>query len=93
MQIEEIIKSVIEDLNLWRTSNEKITFRKDMTLMGKNAAIDSLTFITFITELEVQLSEKFNTNISLTDENALLEDPSPYNSIDNLIGYINKILK
>lgn len=91
MQIENIIKAIFDDLNNWRSFDEKIEYSKDMVLMGKNSSIDSLTFITFITDLEQRLSEHFSKEISLTDENALLEQPSPHKSVDNLIKYIDKI--
>ena len=90
MRIEDVVKEVIIDLNAWRNPTDQISYSDSLTLMGKNASIDSLTFITFITELEQKLSEKYGKNISLTDESALIAEPSPYNSIKSLLGYIEK---
>ncbi len=61
-------------------------------LLGENAFIDSLTLVNVIVDIEEEISETAGAEISLTDDQAVFAEPSPYASISNLSNYILQLL-
>ncbi len=87
-EILEVIADAVEVLNDFRTENDKLTFSEDLVLFGRESQIDSLDLVSVITDVEETLSDKFDVDISLTDDRALAHQPSPFDSVKNLADYI-----
>jgi acyl carrier protein len=60
----------------------------DSVLLGENAAIDSLTLVNLIVDLEEEINDLLGISISLTDDEAVFAEPSPYGSARSLAAYI-----
>ena len=61
-------------------------------LFGEDAVIDSLTLVNIIVDLEEMLENDFGVQISLTDDEAVFREPSPYTSAQSLITYIEELI-
>jgi acyl carrier protein len=91
--ILNIIYNAIDELNEHRASGNLIKKNGDTVLLGKNSALDSLSLINFIVSVEQKIEEKFDKEISITDENTLNGSESPLNSINLLTEHIAKLIK
>jgi len=65
----------------------------DSVLLGENAVIDSLSLVNLIVDLEEEISDRTGVMISLTDDEAVFAEPSPYSSVKNLAQYVDLLLK
>lgn len=65
----------------------------DSVLLGENAVIDSLSLVNPIVDLEEEINDRTGVMISLTDDEAVFAEPSPYSSVKNLAHYVNHLLK
>jgi|LakMenEpi03Aug12_release.lakeMendotaPanAssembly.Ray.scaffolds.fasta_scaffold516314_2 acyl carrier protein len=65
----------------------------DSVLLGENAVIDSLSLVNLIVDLEEEINDRTGVMISLTDDEAVFAEPSPYSSVKNLAHYVNHLLK
>lgn len=88
---EKVIAVITEALNelnkdLENESLETITL--ETKLYGGNSALDSLSLVSLITDLEEMISEEFYKDVVLADEKAMSQHTSPFRSVDTLSDYI-----
>ena len=93
MEIKEILKIAIEELNEQLEDNEKIEFSPDIRFIGSKACIDSITFVTLISIIEELIEDKYNKTIHLVNEKAFSQKRSPFYSIETMTAYIEELLK
>ena len=65
----------------------------ESVLLGENAVIDSLSLVNLIVDLEEEINDMTGVLISLTDDEAVFAEPSPYSSVKNLALYVIHLLK
>ena len=80
-----IIKNNTEGLNVGVINYETL-------LLAEGSAIDSMTIVSIVVDLESELSEAFKKEISLSDDNAMSRKISPYENVKNLVEYIMELL-
>ena len=89
-KVEEIVFNIIrnntEDLNIG-------SINYDTLLLSEGSAIDSMTIVSIVVDLESELSDAFQKEISLSDDKAMSRTISPYDNVKNLIEYVIELLK
>ena len=61
---------------------------EDTVLIGSGAKLDSLNLVSLIVDIEKGLSDKLGIEVSLTDENAMSQQKSPFRTVKTLADYI-----
>ena len=88
-KVEEIVFRIIgnnsENLSIGIINQETL-------LLSEGSAIDSMTIVSIIVDLESELSDTFKKEISLSDDNAMSRKISPYTNVKNLVEYILELL-
>lgn len=88
-KVEEIVFNIIrnntEDLNIG-------SLNYDTLLLSAGSAIDSMTIVSIVVDLESELTDAFQKEISLSDDKAMSRKISPYDNVKNLIEYIIELL-
>jgi acyl carrier protein len=88
-KVEEIVFNIIrnntEDLNIG-------SINYDTLLLSGGSTIDSMTIVSIIVDLESELTDAFQKEISLSDDKAMLRKISPYDNVKNLIEYVIELL-
>lgn len=88
-RINELVEQCLEDLNQNGSINLENALSEEQNLLGNDAILDSVSFITFILELEERLTEEFETSFELLlDEIPGFSVDNPSLSIDGLIDYL-----
>ena len=88
-KIEEVILNSLIELNEELENNPLGSPSKETRLYGGGGALDSMALVSFITDLEEIISEKFDKHIILADERAMSQRTSPFRSVESLTIYIN----
>ena len=92
-KIEKIIVEALVELNE-ELENENLNNPTSETkLYGGSGALDSLAFVSLITDLEERISDEFEKDIILADEKAMSQRTSPFRSVETLTNYIQKLLE
>jgi len=88
-KVEEIVFRIIannsENLSIGIINQETL-------LLSEGSAIDSMTIVSIIVDLESELSDTFKKEISLSDDNSMSRKISPYANVKNLVEYILELL-
>jgi hypothetical protein len=92
-QVLEIMLSAFETLSELDSGINMALCKDDMILFGAGATIDSLSLVSLIVDLESQISDKFCTEISLTDDRAMTRKISPFDTFGSLREYIEELIK
>lgn len=87
-KIEKIIIETLVELNEELENPDSKT-----RLYGANGGLDSLSLVSFITDLEEKISDEFDKEIVLADEKAMSAKTSPFRSVESLTLYIKSLLE
>lgn len=88
----EAIYQALRTLNEERGPEEQIEIGPDTCLFGEGSALDSLSLVSVIVDLETSVSDQFGKTISLTDDQAMSRDPVPFTDVGALKAYILELL-
>ena len=86
--IESIIFSAIAALNAERDPTDQIPASSRTGLFGVDAVLDSLSFVSLVTDVETTLNVDHGLDISLADDRAMSRAQSPYETVATLRDYI-----
>ena len=90
-KILNVIYSSIDEINGSLSNNSKIDKNEYTVIFGKGE-IDSLAFVNFIISIEENVNKEFRASIDLTNEEMLMEDSSPFQTVNTLANYIERLL-
>jgi acyl carrier protein len=91
-RIFQIIASALAELNSSINSNELYNPTLETRLYGLNAALDSMSLVTLISDIEDRINTEFQIDIVLADERAMSRARSPFGSVGTLVEYIEQLL-
>jgi len=89
--VDTIIFRALEALNAERDPEDQITVSLATPLFGVEAALDSLEFVSLITDVEASLNLDHGLDISLADDRAMARAQSPYATVETLRDYVLEI--
>lgn len=91
--IDAIIFRALAALNAERADDAQIQASPATPLFGVDSAIDSLEFVSVITDVETALNVDHGLSIALADDRALSRAQSPYDTVATLRDYILELLE
>lgn len=62
-------------------------------LYGTASALDSITLVSLITDLEERIADDFGAEVVLADEKAMSRQTSPFRNVESLTNYIESLLE
>jgi acyl carrier protein len=91
-EVDAIIFGALAALNEERVPKDQIDVSTSTPLFGVDAAIDSLGFVSVISDVELALNIDYGLDISLADDRALSRAQSPYATAETLRNYILELI-
>lgn len=93
MKIKKLIEESIEELNEQLDDDKQLMYSNEIRLLGKNAYIDSMEFITFITILEERISDELDLNIKIVSDKAFSRERSPFLTFESLEEFVTELIE
>jgi acyl carrier protein len=90
--VQDAIYKALAALNEERAADEQIPLAPDTCLFGEGSALDSLSLVSVIVDLETIVSDQFGKAVSLTDDRAMSRDPVPFTDVRALKTYLLELL-
>lgn len=91
--ITSIVKNAIEELNEQMDDDKQLKYDKELRLIGKNAVIDSMEFVTFVSILEDYIVDETDKEIRIVSDKAFSRERSPFYSVQTLEDFILELLE
>lgn len=85
--IENIVKQTVDNF-IEEENIESIDVNENTKLFGSDALFSSIQLVSFITELEENLEDEMNIEITLADEKAMSMRTSPFSRVKYLIAFV-----
>lgn len=92
-KVVECIYAAVDEANDERDGKPPIDKSPRTPIHGDASGLDSLGLINFVVAVEENVEAAFGTPIMLADDRALSQDPSPFDSIEALTGYVEQLLR
>jgi acyl carrier protein len=92
-QIINIVYDALENLNAERPADNKVPVAMDTLLLAEGGLVDSLELVSLIVDVEVAMAEKFQCATSLTDDEAMSREESPFHDVASLCDYISEVVQ
>ena len=89
-RVKELVLQALKTVGEESGNNELVAATEKTVLFGSQ--LDSLGIVTLVTELEEQISDELDVEISLADERAMSQRTSPFRSVSTLINYTNNLI-
>ena len=89
-RVKELVLQALKTVGEESGNNELVAATEKTVLFGSQ--LYSLGIVTLVTELEEQISDELDVEISLADERAMSQRTSPFRSVSTLINYTNKLI-
>ena len=87
-----LIYNALDVLNEEREEENQIPVGPGTLLFGKDSLLDSLSLVSLIVDIELEVSDEFNQAVSLCDDRAMSRNPAPFTSVQTLKDYILEVL-
>ena len=87
-KIFEIISAAIEELNEELEYEELENVTIDTPIFGGETGIDSLSLVSLVVEVEGNVNDEFDANVTLADEKAMSSRNSPYRNVGSFVDFI-----
>ncbi len=91
-KIHEVVTGAIIELNNELQIEELKAPTSETRLYGAKSALDSISLVTLIADVEDKISSEFGKDIVLADERAMSQRLSPFGRVGTLVDYIEKLL-
>ena len=91
--VQAIIYAAIAALNAERDPADQISSTPETALFGVDAVLDSLSFVSLVTDVEMSLNVDHGLDISLADDRAMSRPQSPYDTVATLRDYVMELIE
>lgn len=91
-KVTTIVFECIDKLNQERPVDNKVPVSLDTLLLAEGGRIDSLDLVNLVIDLEAAISGNFGCGISLTDDDAMSREESPFASVASLRDYVVEVI-
>lgn len=92
-EILEIIKHSVNTINSTLEFKLPIEQGESCPLYNSSIALDSISLVTLIVDIEQAIEDQFNMPIILANEKAMSQRNSPFRTIGTLTDYILELVK
>lgn len=87
-EVLDVIYGALRNLNEERGAADQIRIAPDTRLFGEDSALDSLSLVSVIVDIETLTSTRFGRAVSLTNDVAMARNPVPFTQVSALKDYI-----
>lgn len=90
--IIEIISKAVADIGEELENETLLHVNEETKLFGQGGALDSLSLVSLIADVEEKIYDAYERSIVLADERAMSQRTSPFRDIKSLSDYVEKLL-
>lgn len=89
---KKIVETAIDEINIDQDDGVRIEKEASTPLLSANSAIDSLTLVRLLLEIERLVEESAGKSITVVDESAFETEQSPFCTVGALIDHVDRLL-
>jgi acyl carrier protein len=90
--VEEIILKALANVKEEQGPESRLSIHPNTPLFSSGSAIDSLSLVSLIVDVESEINGNYQYEISLTDDRAMSRPVSPFTDVQALKTYILELI-
>ena len=90
--ISKLIMDALSELNEQLDQEEKLVYDKNLRLTGRDAAMDSMNFVTFVVILQELISDELGKSVQILSDRAFSAKHSPFYSVETLEDFLMELI-
>lgn len=91
-EVVDLIRACLDTVDRERPAGERLTLDEHTALLGEGSRLDSLEFVSFITDLESRLAKRTGRDLALV-ATALSTDDHPFEDVGRLADHLVRRLE
>lgn len=91
--LDIIYKSIIFINNTYEKKRGELPLSEDTKLIGREAMLDSLGFVTLIIDIEQRILNELGIDLVITNERAMSLEHSPFLTVGTLVDYTTSLIE
>jgi acyl carrier protein len=91
--VTQAVFSAVDEVNQQLPKEQQLEKSIGTVLVGQSGKLDSLGLVNLIVTVEQKIEEEFGITITLTDDEAMSQEDSPFETIGKLIDYVSLLLE
>ena len=88
----EIILSALREVKQQMGKDGNFEVSLKTRLYGRGSDLDSMGLVQLVVDVEEKIGERYGVPVTLTDEKALSQEHSPFQTAEALANYVTKLL-
>ena len=93
LKLLEVLYEAMAEVNLELLDEDQLALDPSTALFGEAAALDSMDLVRLVVLYEQKLNELLGMELSLTDDRAMSEENSPFQTVASLVDYVKQLLE
>jgi hypothetical protein len=90
-QALQLVYEAIDVVNCQLPASRRLAKSRDTIIVGPSGSLDSLGIVNFVMTLEERASEVLRTPVELFDGTVLIDERSPFRSVDTLARFLETL--
>ena len=91
-EIQHLVLRAIEQVNMARRPEARLTVSEDAAIFGDGSPLDSLGLVALLIDIEEALQER-GLPVTLSDARAMSQSRSPFRSVPALVAFIQESVR
>lgn len=91
-ELADLIVTATQEI-IYAEDGEAGVIAEDTYLFGENGLLDSISLVSLILDVELQVNESLETTIAIADGRAMSQKHSPFRTIGRLTDFIMSLLE
>jgi acyl carrier protein len=91
-EILNLVYAAIDEVNAESADGVRIQKGPDVSLLGGDGGVDSLTFVNLIVALEEQIEKTLHRSVVLVNEDSMSLQDHPFRTVGTLAGYVGGLV-
>ena len=92
-KILSCVYAAVDEANEDRVDLPPLKKSPDTPIQGVGTDLDSLALINFLVATEEKVEQEFQVVVPLSDDRALIQEPSPFKTISTVVAYVEELLR
>ena len=89
----DVLYEALAEVNLELIEEDQLACEPGTVLFGRGASIDSMDLVRLVVLYEQKINEIVGSELSLTDDRAMSQQNSPFQTVGSLVDYADHLLK
>jgi hypothetical protein len=93
LDVQSAVFQAVDEVNQQLLPEQRLDKCAEVVLLGNQAKLDSMALVNLFVSVEARIAHDFNCDVNLIDENTLLLETGPFQTLGTFIEYVYRLIQ